>query len=135
MQSFVFRLAAEGVFKPIVCEAKSDGVWHVCPTCVSLASCYHRIIVVNIIICVIHPVQIYDHDDVGLAFSGLWFWWDGKTFALGEQTNGYTDLEGRSFVEPAEGPYALNSGENRDFVFTAFQVLLVRPVDGWCYVL
>jgi hypothetical protein len=55
-----------------------------------------------------------------------------KSCALGEQTNGYTDV-GYSFVPEAvsdEGSYALNNGEKAGFVFTAFQVLLVKPVEG-----
>jgi hypothetical protein len=75
-------------------------------------------------------VQIYDHENDGIAFHGLWFWHSGA-FALGEQTNGFTDLKWDSgFVVPAEGRYELNNGEEGGFVFTAFQVLLVRPVEG-----
>jgi hypothetical protein len=83
-------------------------------------------------LCGIHYGQICDHDIYGFIFYGLVFRRQGETFVLGEQTNGFTDLgEGRSgFVEPAEGPYALNNGEKYGFVFTAFQVLLVKPVDG-----
>jgi hypothetical protein len=75
-------------------------------------------------------VQIYDHDNVGIGFRGLVFWHSGETYTLGQQTNGFTDLYNSAFVCPAEGPYALNSGEFEGFVFTAFQVLLVRPTEG-----
>jgi hypothetical protein len=61
----------------------------------------------------------------------LFFWHSGETYALGEQTIGYTDLE-YGFVEPAERRYALNNGVQDGFVFTAFQVLLVSPTEGLC---
>jgi hypothetical protein len=78
-----------------------------------------------------HDGQIYDTDNYGLHFGGggdLGFWYR-HSFALGQRTNGCTHV-GSSFVTPAEGPFALNNGEQEDFVFAAFQVLLVRPVDG-----
>jgi hypothetical protein len=74
-------------------------------------------------------VQICDHDNFGIAFSGLYFCHSGTTYALGEQTNGWTNLGG-GFMYSAEGRHALNNGEEKGFVFTAFQVLLVRPVEG-----
>jgi hypothetical protein len=75
-------------------------------------------------------LQTFDRDDVGISFSGLFFWHLHR-YALGQPTNGLiTDLKSRSFVVPAEELYALTNGERGGFVFSAFQVLLVRPVEG-----
>jgi hypothetical protein len=78
-------------------------------------------------------VQIGDRDDVGIGFAGLWFWRDGFTYALGTETNGWTNLseQASGFVCPAEGRYALNNGEEKGFVFTAFQVLQVKPIERY----
>jgi hypothetical protein len=62
--------------------------------------------------------------------NDLLFWHSG-TYVLGQLTNGYTNVIS-SFVTPAEGPHALNNGVYGNFAFTAFQVLLVRPVEGLC---
>jgi hypothetical protein len=80
----------------------------------------------------LHRFQVIDHDNYGISFDGLVFWQAGRAFALGEQTTGFTDLNLGTFVKPAEGRYALNNGEYGGFVFTAFQVLLVRPTEGLC---
>jgi hypothetical protein len=80
-------------------------------------------------------MQTLDDGASGLQFGDDgWFgadlcFWHSSTSALDQYNNGYTHV-GSSFVEPAEGPSALNNGEERDMVFTAFQVLLVKPVDG-----
>jgi hypothetical protein len=76
-------------------------------------------------------LQIFDSDYFGVYFGSgdLCFWCD-NIYALGEQTNGFTDVDGNSFVQPAEGPHALNNGEKGNFVLVAFQVLLVKPVEG-----
>jgi hypothetical protein len=72
-------------------------------------------------------VQINDNDDVGIAFRGLLFWRAGKTYALGEQTNGFTEII-LCFERLAEGRYALNNGEEDGIVITAFQVLQVKAI-------
>jgi hypothetical protein len=78
-------------------------------------------------------MQIFDNEDVGIAFNGLRFWHSGETYTLGELTNGDTDLdEYNGFVCPAEGRYALNNGDEKGFAFNAFQVLQVTPVKGLC---
>jgi hypothetical protein len=76
--------------------------------------------------------QTLDLDEWGINFgySEMCFWRTG-VYALGQQTHGRT-IVGFSFAQPAEGPYAFNNGERGGFVLTAFQVLLVRPVDGSC---
>jgi hypothetical protein len=48
---------------------------------------------------------------------------------LGQLTNGLTAV-GRSFAKPEQGRFALSNGDSSGFVFTAFQVLLVRPTEG-----
>jgi hypothetical protein len=73
---------------------------------------------------------VYDWGD-RITFCGLSFWHSGQTFALGRRTNGDTNV-GDSFTQPAEGRCALNNGDPNGFVFTAFQVLLVRPIEGLC---
>jgi hypothetical protein len=78
-----------------------------------------------------HVVQIFDADDNAVSFNmGTLCFWHTKTFALGQQTNGFNNNIGFGFLRTDEGPYALNSGKYGGFVFTAFQVLLVRPVEG-----
>jgi hypothetical protein len=74
--------------------------------------------------------QTFEQNSSGLRFgrADLCFW-DYGTYKLGQETNGYTHL-GHSFAVPAEGPFALNNGERAGFVFTAFQVLLVKSADG-----
>jgi hypothetical protein len=118
IQSFLFRLKAQDTFSPLVCEAKPQMPDHVC---------LWRVRHVNV-----HDRQVNGDDHYGLYFglSDLSFW-RFRSFALGQETNGSTHA-GSSFVQPSEGPYALNNGEQKGFVFTAFQVLLVRPTDGLC---
>jgi hypothetical protein len=96
-----------------------------------------RVVHARLHILVIHCFQTDDGeegDEYGIAFGDgfdLIFWYN-KNYALGQRINGYTTVTGDSFAQPAEGPHALNNGEEDSFVFTAFQVLLVRPTEGLC---
>jgi hypothetical protein len=119
--SFLFRLMAADVFSPLVCKAIPRKDRHVNHPCARR-------------LCV-HCMQVFDYDEYGLVFGGgfdLCFW-HTNAYALGEENNGYNyvgDLMLSCFVRPAEGPQSLNNGERSGFVFSAFQVLLVKPVDG-----
>jgi hypothetical protein len=66
-----------------------------------------------------------------MTFGGtdLRFWYNNN-YALGQKTNGYTNVGG-SFEQPDEGPYALNNGEMNGFVFTSFHILLVKPTGRY----
>jgi hypothetical protein len=76
---------------------------------------------------------VFDNDGFGICFGkGDLVFWYTEPHALGEATNGFTSIEDRHFFEPEDGPRALNSGQLEGFVFTAFQVLLVRPTEGLC---
>jgi hypothetical protein len=72
-------------------------------------------------------MQLNDNRDFGASFVGLNFWQYGNTYGLGELTNGCNDLHAYSsgFLCPD-----FSNGEFSGFVFTAFQVLLVRPTEG-----
>jgi hypothetical protein len=75
-------------------------------------------------------MQTYDSEISGLYFgAGDMCFWYNRISKLGMPTNGGTN-SGSSFVRPDEGRSALNNGERDITVLTAFQVLLVKPVEG-----
>jgi hypothetical protein len=82
---------------------------------------------------VIHSLwrQTFDRDDFGVSFCDMCFW-QTNAYALGEQTNGASYVGGMfsGFASSVEGPCALSNGERDGFVYTAFQVLLVKPIEG-----
>jgi hypothetical protein len=120
-QSFLFRLMAGGVFKSLVCEAVAGKPNHVHFS----FNPYNRYTSTAV-------MQLCDDDDFGINFGGGdLFFWHHNTYELGQPTNGSNQISFH-FVEPAEGPCALNNGEYGGFVLTAFQVLLVRHFDGLC---